>query len=142
VGFTIKNRFLLLQIQKKTYFVEDTPELERERTRFLNRVFISLGSLRRGSFSSNAAQDFTLPHEHFLMSHPIEGNGNNHVCATNKQLQNLAKMLRRVGVDLQCISNENELTLISSSTSNRTWPPANLMWGIQLYSILEGNLYY
>lgn len=45
-----------------------------------------------------AAQDFTLAYEHFLMSHPTEGNENTHVSSHNKQLQNLDEMLRRMVV--------------------------------------------
>lgn len=95
VVFTIEYHFLLIQTHSaKMYFAEDTPALERECTWFLSRVFTSLCSLKRGSFSSNAAQDFTLAYKHFLMSHPMEGNGNTHMCATKKQLQNPDEMLR------------------------------------------------
>lgn len=85
-------------MQQKIYFVKDAPELERKCKWFLNSVFISLCSLKYRSFSSNAAQDFTLAYEHFLMSHPTEGNGNTHMYASKKQLQNLVKMLRGVVV--------------------------------------------
>lgn len=61
--------------------------------RLLNRVFTSLCSLKYESFSSNAAQDFTLAYEHFLMSHLIEGMGIS-MGATNKQLQNPDQILK------------------------------------------------
>lgn len=87
VIFTTKYHLLMIQTHSaKMYLAWDSCELEMECTWYLNRVFTSLCSLSCRSFRSNAAWDFTLAYDHFLVSHPIEGNGDTHTCATSRKL--------------------------------------------------------